>query len=826
MSLVIELVTLMDMSRAHYIPINTNPISGTVEESNILNTFTDAQMTDISYSSGITSGINLSTNTNNGIYNNSLNNLSYSNALNASSTVSDGYDSITGNPPGTNIDSGSSEPNVRAISLTQSTANIVLADNANAIIASYEGENYTSQLGGSIQTEHSPYTGSGYYDFGYNSSDYVEWNNIFVAQAGTYTLLFKYANGSNINRPCNLAVNNTVTTTIPFAPTTNWDTWGDNEVVVRLNSGTNTVRLTANTTNGGPNIDNILLSNGNSPIPLETQYYEGENYTKQLGGTIQTEHYPYIGSGYYDFGYNRSDYVEWGNISVSQAGSYTLLFKYANGSSANRECNLEVNNTVIKTIPFTPTANWDTWWNGRVVVQLNSGTNTVKLTTNTVNGGPNIDNMAVSSGASPTPPGTQYNVRNYGAKGNGSTNDTAAIQAAINACNGTNGSVVLDNGTFMAGHIELKSNMTFWISDTATLKAIQNNNLYPASAEPNTNNVSVADELGISFVYSNRANNLTITGGGKIDGNNANSFWNGYIEDESVRPIPVYLTQGSNIKLTNLDIVHGAMWTVVPLECDNVTIDGINIDSNTTENCDGIDICDSHNVTISNSTIISQDDSICLKSGNSIGVQNLMVKNITINKVTDNQIKFGTKSYGYFKDIVMEDIAGTGTNLAGIAIESVDGADIDNLTFNRIKMNNVGTPIFILHGAGARNWIPVGEPSKYGSVSNINISNVECRGVTNTVGSSIMGTYRNGNTYRPTNITLTNINVQSFKGGLVSIPGVPTEYNGDYPEYDMWGDLPAWAYYIRHAQNINFINCTQNVSPSDARQAIVKNDVI
>ena len=89
-----------------------------------------------------------------------------------------------------------------------------------------------------------------------------------------------------------------------------------------------------------------------------------------------------------------------------------------------------------------------------------------------------------------------------------------------------------------------------------------------------------------------------------------------------------------------------------------------------------------------------------------------------------------------------------------------------------------------------------------------------------------MGTYRNGNTYRPTNITLTNINVQSFKGGLVSIPGVPTEYNGDYPEYDMWGDLPAWAYYIRHAQNINFINCTQNVSPSDARQAIVKNDVI
>ena len=73
MSLVIDLVTLMHISRADHRPINTNPISGTVEESNILNTFTDAQMTDISYSSGITSGINLSTNTNNGIYNNSLN---------------------------------------------------------------------------------------------------------------------------------------------------------------------------------------------------------------------------------------------------------------------------------------------------------------------------------------------------------------------------------------------------------------------------------------------------------------------------------------------------------------------------------------------------------------------------------------------------------------------------------------------------------------------------------------------------------------------------------------------------------------------------------
>lgn len=562
---------------------------------------------------------------------------------------------------------------------------------------------------------------------------------------------------------------------------------------------------------------------------LSTSYYEGEANTFQKGCNFATSHFPYIGRGYLEIK-NNGSFSEWNNINVAKSGKYTIIIKYSNASGYDKQCALSVNGRFIKNIPFkTAYKNWAYYYNARVIVDLERGNNTIKLKANTVNGGPNIDNIAVSSNLISSPSDNLYNVKKFGAKGNGVNNETAAIQAAINACSGTNGTVILDSGTFMCGHIELKSNMTFWISEKAILKAIQDTSLYPASAQPNTNNISVADELGISFIYSNKANNLTITGGGTIDGNGNYSLWDGYKYDESVRPIPVYLTQGNNISFTNLDIIHGAMWTLITLECENVVIDGININSNLTENCDGIDICDSHNVTITNATIVCEDDAICPKSGNMIGVQNLICKNITVNSTLNNYLKFGTKSYGHFKNILVEDMVGNG-GFTGISIESVDGADIENITIRRMKMNNVATPLYIIHGAGLRSvtdqlFIPLGEPAKIGSVSNINISDIECRNITSTVGSSILGTIRNGIAYRPTNISLTNFNVQSFKGGITAPPKHPPEYSGGYPEYDNSGNLPAWGYYVRHAANITFTNCTHTVKTFDVRPAIQFFDV-
>jgi polygalacturonase len=575
----------------------------------------------------------------------------------------------------------------------------------------------------------------------------------------------------------------------------------------------------------------------NVSAAFTTTYFEGENYTSQSGCVVGTENFHYIGTGYCDMGGNGS-YVEWNNIYSATSGAKTLLIKYANGSGANRQCELKVNGAVVKNMLFPSKFNdWTYYWIGRVVVNLNAGNNTVRLTANTSNGGPNIDNIAISSDEGLcSPPGTQYNVKNYGAKGDGSTNDTAAIQAAINACAGTNGSVVLTGGTFMSGQIKLKSNMTLWIDNTAVLKGIQNNSLYPAITQHADNaNVWLSGVLGgggwelkEAFVYAEGANNLTIAGGGAIDGNGDCPIWDSS-KDETVRPMAVYIAYSSNVRLANLEIVNSAMWDCVLLECNTAIVDGININTSTYGvNKDGIDICDSHDVTITNSTILCQDDAICPKSGSTNGVDRLTVKNVTINGTTGNKIKFGTLTYGAFTNCLIQDIAingGRGGGLCAISLQGLDGADFSNITFDKIKMIGSRNAFFLLHSAGKRGHKPVGAPAKIGSMTGITFSNLDFRNIADNIGSCISGINTNGTVYRVENVTFNNVKVVPFKGGATYVPANPGEYTGNYPEYNVFGILPAWGYYIRHAKNITFTNCSQTVSPSDVRQAIVQFDV-
>ena len=558
---------------------------------------------------------------------------------------------------------------------------------------------------------------------------------------------------------------------------------------------------------------------------FSTTHYEAEKSTAQSGCNVDSGNFPYVGSGYIVM-QGKSAYVEWSNVTVPSAGEYTLIIKYANGSEKERPCGLHVNGLAVETVPFKPVyKDWCYYWNARVSVKLKKGKNVIRLTATTGAGGPNIDNIAVSSGSLTTPPGKQFNVRSYGAKGDGVTDDTKAIQKAIDACT-PDGSVVLSKGVFMSGMIRLKSDMTFWIDQTATLKAIQNQKLFPVT-DPPTKNVSVADELGKAFIYSQGAHNLTITGGGTVDGNGKTKIWNGK-KDESIRPIPVYPTQGTNIKLTNLDIIEGAMWNVVPLECDDVVIDGLNIYTTFGKNKDGIDPCDCHRVLIANCTLYVEDDALCPKSGHVRGCEDITYRNITVNKTICGLVKLGTKSYGHFKNIVFEDLAlygyvGWKASNVGINLSTVDGADIDGIIVRRVNMRNAATAVFILHGAGRTSRNPVGSPDKPGRyVKNILIEDVDARACHDPIGNFITGAEsKAGEMHKVTDVTLRNVRVEC-KGGVDKVPEHPKEFAGEYPNYD-WSKskLPAYGYYIRHADRITFENCSTTVSPADVRKEMV-----
>ena len=402
-------------------------------------------------------------------------------------------------------------------------------------------------------------------------------------------------------------------------------------------------------------------------------------------------------------------------------------------------------------------------------------------------------------------------VMSYGATGNGTTRDTAAIQAAINAC-APGGFVWLHNGTFLSGTIFLKNNMTLYIDPTATLLGSPTTNDYPI-LDPPANN-SQQNNCDMALVYAQSCTNVTVDGGGTINGNGRNHFTSGV---EATRPIAVWTVLCHQVSLQNMNIVDAAMWTVVNMQSDDLTISNLNInDDGLNGNRDGCDVVDCWHVIIANCTIDSGDDSICLKSGNSRGVNDLLVKNCTITRSQSNGLKFGTASTGPFTNITFQDCTVQNTSHSAMAVESVDGGAISDVTFQRIHFSSCQNALFII--LGTRNSRPPG------SVNGMTYRDITGSGMTDTRGCPISGCFTNGVAYRLNNLLFDNVNI-SFAGGLGSIPAAPPEYAGQYPENTMWGNLPAYGYYVRHATNVTFTNCFTRAASPDARPWLATNDV-
>jgi len=403
-------------------------------------------------------------------------------------------------------------------------------------------------------------------------------------------------------------------------------------------------------------------------------------------------------------------------------------------------------------------------------------------------------------------------VDNYGAVGDGVTMNTAAIQAAISACP-LNGVVWLHNGTFLSGTIFLTNNLTLYIDPTATLLGSGSTNNYPILDPPANNGQQVNCDMAL--VYAQSCTNITVTGGGTINGNGRNYFTSGV---EATRPISIWTALCNQVNLQNINIVDAAMWTMVNMQSDYLTISNMTVnDDGLNGNRDGCDVVDCWHVTIENCTIDSGDDSICLKSGSSRGVNDLLVQNCTITRSQSNGLKIGTATTGTFTNITFQNCTVMNTAHSAMAVESVDGGAISDVTFQNINFSSCQNAIFIILGSRDVGIAP-------GSINGITYQNITGSSMTDTRGCPISGCITNGVTYRLKNILFDNVNI-SFAGGLNIIPPVPPEYAGQYPENTMWTNLSAYGYYIRHATNVTFTNCFTSAASTDARPWIATNDV-
>jgi polygalacturonase len=420
-----------------------------------------------------------------------------------------------------------------------------------------------------------------------------------------------------------------------------------------------------------------------------------------------------------------------------------------------------------------------------------------------------------------------YDVRKFGAVGDGKTNDRQAIQKAIDKCRDTGGTVLLRKGTFLTGQLKLVSNMTLCIDSSATLLGIMSDSEtdYPHHMIETVYPNRMKDDCQRRLIYGNHLHNVRVTGGGTINGQGDYTPWMHVKEigTEKDRPSIFAFVGCRNVEVSNLSLQKPACWTQVYIESDSITLRGLTVNTGRlTPNRDGIDIVDCHNVLIEDCDIQAEDDGICFKSGSEYGCKDVTVRRCKIDKLNvqaGNCFKLGTDGLGSFVNFDVSEL--TLKNAAqntGLCIESMDGALIDNLKFSNCNITNCGQAVFVML-ADRKRTVP-GREKRIGAVSNISFKNITGSGFTHQYPSIITGVKG----HNVQNVSFENCNFV-LKGGVRETNQTVMEYDGKYPEGSYFGDTGAYAFFLRHADSVSFVNCKISSEQPDARPWMVQDDV-
>ena len=407
-----------------------------------------------------------------------------------------------------------------------------------------------------------------------------------------------------------------------------------------------------------------------------------------------------------------------------------------------------------------------------------------------------------------------YDVRDCGAKADGRTLCTGAIQKAIDQCHKDGGGTVyFAPGTFLSGTIYMKTGVTLKLDAGCTLLGSKDLTDYPPTVQAFRSYTDNYTEK--SLIYAEKAERIAIIGRGTIDGQGA-SFKGPY----KVRPYTIRFIECRNVTVEDITLRNSPMWMQHYMACDDVRISGITVHSRVNHNNDGINIDSCHRVVISDCNISSGDDAIVLKSTSVRICRDVTVSNCVVSSRC-NGLKMGTESNGGFKNIVMTGCAIYDTRLAGIALEIVDGGIMDRVVISNITMDTIGAPIFLRLGNRARPFKKDMEKPGIGSMRNITIGNIEATGAGLT-GCAIAGLPEAA----IENVTLSNLRL-SFAGGGAKADAnraVP-ENPAAYPEYSMFGRLPAYGLYCRHVKGLKLLNVQLQLAKADQRRAVFFEDV-
>ena len=429
-----------------------------------------------------------------------------------------------------------------------------------------------------------------------------------------------------------------------------------------------------------------------------------------------------------------------------------------------------------------------------------------------------------------------YNIKDFGAVGDGITLNSSAINKAIEtAAAKGGGNIIFPAGNYLSGVIHLKNNIHLILQQGCVLIATNENPEQNYDSAEQTINTIYQDyghsHFHDAFIWGDSLHDISITGQGMIYGKGLIKDW---IKNTKQANKAISLYRCRNVIIRDVSILHGGWFAILATGVDNLTIDNLKIDTNR----DGMDIDCCKNVHVINCFVNSPyDDGICLKSTFALGyfksTENVTITNCQVSgydegslldgtyKRTDNpayhfkptgRIKFGTESNGGFKNIAISNCVFD--YCRGLALETVDGGLLEDVTINNITMRDiVNDPIFLRLGSRMR--APQGTP--VGKLHRVIISNVIVYDADSNYTCTISGIP--GNNIE--DVELNNISIY-YKGGVkgydtTSIP----ENEKSYPEPGMFGAATSSGFFIRHVNGLKLYNITINHLSGDKRPAFI-----
>ena len=469
------------------------------------------------------------------------------------------------------------------------------------------------------------------------------------------------------------------------------------------------------------------------------------------------------------------------------------------------------------------------------------------MTANTLAGPHSADSLPPNA-----PPSTSFNVRTYGAKGDGVNIDSTAINLAIqDASERGGGTVVFPAGVYLSYSIRLQSKIGLYLDHGAVLLAAPT----PLNGMP-SGGYDHAEQQGDweayqdyghnhwhnSLIWGEGIDNISIQGSGLIWGKGLS---NGHAEPtmpDATKPgvgnKAIALKNCHNVLLRDFKILQGGWFAILATGVDNLTIDNLTIDTNR----DGMDIDCCRNVRITNCTVNSPwDDGICPKSSFALGyarpTENLTISNCYVTggyqlgAVLDGswkplirpqpwtpvgRIKLGTESNGGFLNVAITNCVFE--SCQGFALETEDGAVCEDITFSNISMRDIrSAPLFLRLGTrmrGPRGTAP-------GSIRRVILSNISSSGAS-TLPSILSGVPG----FPIEDIKISNVYLEQIGGAPTQWTSLqPPERETAYPDPRMFGDLPATGFFVRHVRNLEMNHVEIATRNSDPRAAIWLDDV-